>query len=223
MILRALNLKGVAAFYHANSVKTSCTFLEHGALLSRAHVEDHHLSQTPQNSDELDKAYGIWNDVFLDGVDIHARARSNNHYGPVLFVLDVESVLQDPNLEGTLRITRVNPIHWSNGQSESDRYFSSTDEFEASYSFGDFGNMFTFRTDDGLIPLLPHLRRIVFDDPQATKRDVSVFESASEALMAAAKRGGIDIELHKRECSDTCKCVGLYKSKWATFKNMFEA
>ena len=220
-ILKALQLKHVVAFHHANSVKTSCTFLEHGALLSRAHVEKNGLSQTSQSSDSSDKAFGIWNDVFLDGVDIHSRARNNNHYGPVLFVLNFESVLRDKALEGTLRITRENPIYWSNGQNDSDRYYGSVAEFEVAYKFGDFAKMFTFRIDDGRIPLVPHLNRIVLDDPQVTVNGASAYESAKEYLMAAAKRGQTKVEVKKRNCSNGCKCVELYKANWTTLKHMF--
>ena len=66
---------GVTQLHHANTVTTSCTFLEQGGLASRGFVEDRHLSQTAQPaSDEIDKRYGIWHDVFLDHVDIHYRA-----------------------------------------------------------------------------------------------------------------------------------------------------
>lgn len=40
--------KGVQYLYHANTVPTACTFLEHGGLLSRAYIENHSLFQTSQ-------------------------------------------------------------------------------------------------------------------------------------------------------------------------------
>lgn len=61
---RILTSIGAERLHHANTVTTSCTFLEHGALLSRGYVEDHGLKQTYQNSDALDKKFGIWNAVF---------------------------------------------------------------------------------------------------------------------------------------------------------------
>ena len=42
--------KGVQYLYHANTVPTACTFLEHGGLLSRAYVENHSLFQTSQKN-----------------------------------------------------------------------------------------------------------------------------------------------------------------------------
>jgi hypothetical protein len=222
-VLKVLQSRGVTAFYHANSVLTACTFLEVAALLSRGYVEKHKLKQTPQNSDQIDEKYGIWNDIFLDTVDIHDRARRKNHYGPVLFVLNVESVLKDKELEGTLRITRKNPTRWSDGQQPKDRYFETVDEFANSFSFGDFDKHFTFRPESGRIPLASHLNHILLDDPQGSLGDASTFEVAVQALKTAAKRGKIQIEVHKRQCRDACKCLGNYSAEQATQKVMFAA
>jgi hypothetical protein len=84
---------GAVHLHHANSVNTSCTFLEQGGMLSREFVESHKLLQTAQSSDGVDKTYGIWDRIFLDHVDIHdrgGRARGANYYGPVLFIFDIE-------------------------------------------------------------------------------------------------------------------------------------
>lgn len=51
---------GARVLHHANTASTSCTFLEHGALLSRGCVEGRGLSQTAQASDAIDKKFGIW-------------------------------------------------------------------------------------------------------------------------------------------------------------------
>ena len=220
-VLKVLREKSVSHFYHANSVQTSCTFLEHGALLSREYAETHKLKQTPQQSDALDKRYGIWNDIFLDTVDIHDRARRKNHYGPVLFVLKPQSVLTDQSLDGTLRITRRNPVHWSDGQSPKDRYFETSEEFAQNFSFGDFDKHFTFRTKDGKIPLAAHIDHIQLDDPQGSLGDQNVFKNAMAALTAAAKIGQINVTIRKRECRMGCTCLGTYKAEAAFQKTMF--
>ena len=91
---------GAKQLHHANTVRTSCTFLEHGALLSRGFVEDKGLKQTSQYTDALDKKYKIWHRVFLDHVDIHARGgrrKGFNQYGPVLFVFDLGILIDLPN------------------------------------------------------------------------------------------------------------------------------
>lgn len=78
----ALAQHGVTHLHHANTVATSCTFLRSSRLASRGWVDYYRLPQTPQLSDDLDKQFGIWNDVFMDGVDIHRRGRTRNFYGP---------------------------------------------------------------------------------------------------------------------------------------------
>jgi len=59
-VYAVLKQSRVAHLYHANSVTTSCTFLEQGGLLSRGFVQKSGFSQTAQSSDDVDKKYGIW-------------------------------------------------------------------------------------------------------------------------------------------------------------------
>lgn len=108
-------LKGIGAsrLHHANTVTTSCTFLEHGGLLSRGYVESHHLEQTYQPSDDIDQKYGIWDRVFVDHVDIRYRAgrvKGPNQYGPVLFELPLDILLNLPTASDVL-VTKMNPIY----------------------------------------------------------------------------------------------------------------
>lgn len=84
-ILKVLTQKGIRNLHHANSVKTACSFLKSGKLLSRGNLIDLGLSQTNQYTDALDKEHGLWHDVFVDTVNIHDQARRRNLYGPVLF------------------------------------------------------------------------------------------------------------------------------------------
>ena len=56
--------KKLKYFYHANTVRTSCTFIEQNGLMSRGYVEYKGLTQTPQTSDEVDKKFDVWNDIF---------------------------------------------------------------------------------------------------------------------------------------------------------------
>lgn len=77
-VFDALMDKGIDELYHANSVATACQFLRSRSLISRGTVERLGVTQTPQSSDDLDKRYGIWFDVFADSVDIHNRARRAN-------------------------------------------------------------------------------------------------------------------------------------------------
>jgi hypothetical protein len=219
-VLKVLTDNGVKDLVHANSVRTSCTYLTEGALLSRECVEKNGLAQTPQYTDAADKKYGIWNDIFLDTIDIHYRARRKNHYGPVLFQFNPNSVLSDKRLGGTLRITRMNPSNWHDGQSGSDRYFQSARDFAQEFRYGTFGTHLTFRLRDGRLPFDNYLKGIVLDDPQiAGKTDF--FETAHTALIAAAKKGKVEAKIVKRECRDECTCLGTYKAQWHDLKVMF--
>ena len=87
-----LESKGVNELHHANSVATACQFIRSRSLMSRGTVERAGVFQTFQASDDIDKRYSIWFDVFMDSVDIHERARRANAYGPVLFVLDTRII-----------------------------------------------------------------------------------------------------------------------------------
>src|SRR5215472_18675424 len=72
-IYEILKRIGVTHLHHANSVITSCTYLEQGGIVSRGFAEDHGLQQSSQPTDELDKKYGIWHTIFVPHVDIHDR------------------------------------------------------------------------------------------------------------------------------------------------------
>lgn len=224
-VMQVLREKGVAQLFHANSVLTACTFLEHGHLLSRARVQSRGLRQTPQSSDEIDKKFGIFDDIFLDGIDIHARARTKkapNEYGPVLFVFRMDSVFADRALQATLRITRTNPIYWTNEQAEKDRYYSTAQEFASEYRYGDFQKMLTFRVPDGQLTLAPSLQQIVIDDPGMPLGESRALDVAQAALTTAAGRGGINVKVDRRTCSADCICGRRYAANWLRLRTMFE-
>jgi hypothetical protein len=126
----ALQACGVTLLHHANTVVTSCTFLEQRGLASRGYVEHARLVQTPQRSDDLDKKFGIWWDVFTDGVDIHQRRRSRNYYGPVLFSFPLSILLHIPQGAQVL-VTKKNPANWTDGEAPNDWHFGSGAELQA--------------------------------------------------------------------------------------------
>lgn len=47
-----LKEKGIGQLFHANTLKTSLTFIEQKALLSRHYIESNDLLQSRQKSDE---------------------------------------------------------------------------------------------------------------------------------------------------------------------------
>ena len=172
-------------------------------------MEDRQLTQTPQLSDALDKRYAIWHDVFLDSVDIHEQAKARNLYGPVLFRFRLELLL-DEQIR-TIWITRRNPTKWRDQESTEERYFSSVDEFSATYSKGDFGSMFMFRSNGGTLKLHPYLLDIVLDEPNISNDLADVYSHSVGALRASAWQGGLsEIDIRKRECSRYCNCTSQY-------------
>jgi hypothetical protein len=208
-VLQVLKEKKIEHFYHANTVQTSCIFLQHGRLLSRGTVDEKEIPQTSQKSDALDKKYGIWYDIFLDTVDIHARAKLRNLYGPVLFVFDL-GVLEK-NWLSTIWITKKNPSNWKDTDSSSDRYFQSVEEFGKTYKKGDFGSTFILRSAGGVLRLDPHLKEIIVDDPSWEYEGAGVYGQTIGALRASAWQGGLkDISIKKRVCVTDCQCKEDY-------------
>lgn len=208
-VLEVLKKKGIEHFHHANTVQTSCVFLQHGRLLSRGTVDEKGIKQTPQKSDDFDKKYGIWYDVFLDTVDIHARAKSRNFYGPVLFVFGL-GILEEDWL-ASIWITKKNPTDWKDADTPADRYFQSVEEFAKGYSKGNFGSMFMLRSAGGVLRLNPHLEHIIVDDPSWKYEGSDVYAQTIGALRASAWQGGLkDISIRKRECVTDCKCKDQY-------------
>ena len=127
-VCSALAAKGVDEIHHANSVITSCQFLRRGSLLSRGTIQRQSLYQSAQSSDRTDKKFGLWFDVFTDSVDIHARARRANVYGPVLFVLDAAIIAKA--YTGRIWVTKKNPVKWG-ADTPADRWFQTVEDLEA--------------------------------------------------------------------------------------------
>ena len=220
-LLQVLKEKGVDTLYHANTVQTACAFLHQGHLMARGIVDERGLAQTPQQTDDLDKRYGIWYDLFLDGVDIHDRTRRRNYYGPVLFEFDIGLLSQD--WLPSLWVTKSNPQNWKDEDKAADRWFATVDEFSTNYQKGNFDKMFVLRHVGGLLRLQPFLRKIVIDNPNQTIRGVDAYSQAVGALRASARVAGLaDTHIEARVCRDGCKCVELYDEMYAqTLENFF--
>ena len=205
-----LQEKRIDLLYHANSVATSATFLRLGGLASREHVERQGLAQTPQYTDYVDRKFGIWNDVFTDSVDIHARIRNRNQYGPVVFVLDARMLATLP-AEVDVLITKSNPTKWADGQQHADRYFTTAAELSAGLVRGTFDQMITYRIRDGLLPFGTHLQQIVLDDPRVNRPDsIGTFTVTQRALQEAAAVGRVATPVSQRTCDADCKCLPKY-------------
>jgi hypothetical protein len=209
-VLREINADYI---YHANSVATSCTFLERCALLSRGYAEDHNLVQTPQNSDGIDKKYGIWHSIFLDHVDIHyrgGRTKGPNQYGPVLFVFDVNILTTLP--KGVdISVTKKNPVNWIEKEPREKQWFLSSEELAAHISFGDFDKMLVINTASGILNFPNQRLKILLDDP---KRKLSSGEDAyvyaEKRLRDAAAAGNVNLTINSHPCRSDCSCIEKY-------------
>jgi hypothetical protein len=220
-VFEILKEKDVHTIFHANSVITSCQFLRKGALLSRGDIDRKKLYQTPQKSDALDKIYSIWFDVFTDSVDIHERANRANLYGPVLFVLDTDSIRN--SYTGNVWVTKLNPTKW-NGKSHEQRWFTSPEDLRENFVRGRFDQMIVFRHCGGELYLRECLKEIVLDDPQLIneKIDINYYSMAYGALVLAMTEGNFNINIIKRRmCQNYCLCTNDYRSNYEKSRDMY--
>jgi hypothetical protein len=208
-IKKILISKGVNGLYHSNTVETSLSFLKAGGLISRGVCEDLGYPQTPQKSDQLDKDFDIYYDLFFDSVDIHERAHNANYYGPVLFEYDI-SVL-DSIPEGCIRITKSNPVDWNVNASENERYFTNDCELGFCFTKGDFGQHITIKAQNAPLPFI-YLRRIIITNP--CNDYMNYYANAVKAINQSISDNNLDIVLVERDCPDYCKCFNFYSNNY---------
>ena len=216
--------KGIESLNHANSVITSCQFLRYGALISRGIIERKKWRQTEQISDELDKEFSIWNDIFVDSVDIHDRANRANIYGPVLLKLD-SKILKDQYV-GNVWITKSNPIKWHETPYEN-RWFQSVDDLNENFAKGTFDQMIVFRHCGGELPITTYIKEITLDDPKINPKnqeniEFDVYSLAFGALRSSLEEGGIsNVTINKRSCGSFCKCFEDYNNDLKKMARMY--
>lgn len=211
-----MNSKNIRYFFHANSVSTSCSFIEQKGLLSRRAIETRGLLQTPQSSDEIDKQYGVWNDIFLDLFDLHGYFPRQNLYGPVCFVMDNRFLLDNeiPNI----CITKNNPIYWNDFMLENEKYYSSVkeyvDEFEDNMRLKYIQQkMFTIHNTRKIVPFRKYLVKVIVDNPRVKIGDVHLYKEAKQRLIKSLEGSGFSITLlETRTCID-CYCHDNYLNK----------
>ncbi len=209
-VFDALIEKEIDEIHHVNSVATACQFIRSKSLMSRGTVERLGVTQTPQKSDDADKRYGIWFDVFADSVDIHHRARRANAYGPVMFVLDARLI--ERSYTGRIWVTKLNPTKWS-GKTDKQRWFQDKGDLSENLVKGRFDQMLVFRHCGGELPFRGFLKKIVLDDPnRQTAEGVDLYSMAVGTLRLAMADSGIDVPIEKRVCRAGCTCEEEYES-----------
>lgn len=231
--------KGVKNLFHANTVSTAITFINNDALLSRGFVEQNQLHQTLQKSDKEDVEFNVWDDVFVDGLDLHKKYQKANFYGPVLFVLKLDLLLS-PNLKFVL-VTKDNPMYWKKNQTWEDRYYSNIEDVKRDYLTGsklDSRIMFTFRSPMDKIKLSQYLEFVGIDNPRIiinvranqTTRQQRVEEYAKEHLEKALSKNNLSHVSVRYRHADTnifkCSCHWRYtlmnNTNLKEFKRFFE-
>lgn len=209
--------KNVNHLYHANSVLTSLTYINNGGLMSRSFVENSKLIQTSQMSDESDKRFDVYDDIFFDSVDLHSRMNDINYYGPVLFVYSVD-VLDDICSHDVL-ITRENPIYWNDTISDEEKYFTTLPDLRNEFEKGNFCQHITIRHINEKIGF-DKLEKIILDYPGNDK--TTYFEKAKYEIENALKNNHIDIAIETRNCSNDCKCKEKYKESYKCIYDKFK-
>lgn len=203
---------GVTHLYHANTIKTSCTYIKSGGLLSRGAVEQKKLTQTAQSSDMVDKHYKVWDDIFLDSVDLHDYFHRNNHYGPVLFKLNIDVLLYENLPE--LWILKDNPIRWNENQNLNDRYFSSIDELKMDFENERQKKMITLKKTKEIIPFEPYLDSIILDNPFVKIEGIDLYNEGIKIITNCLRDSGIDVNIiSMRQCRGKCYCISNYKNQ----------
>lgn len=204
-VKRSLINAGVDKLYHVNTVVTSLSFINQGGLLSRQTAEIMGVPQTPQSSDDIDREFGIYNDIFFDSVDIHERAKRPNDYGPVMFVYSVDVL--DTLTEYDICITKDNPWRWYGKMSYREKYFTNKNELCVGFVKGEFCQHITVRNISVPLPF-NYLEEIVIDNPGTMNYEL--LREAKGALEAAAKNIGLRIPITVRDCSANCGCHQKY-------------
>ncbi|MFU2421343.1 MAG: hypothetical protein ACM677_00175 [Bacteroides sp.] len=203
----------VEYLYHANTVATSISFLLKGGLLSRGAVEELNYTQTPQKTDDLDKRLGVYFDIFFDSDDIHARAKDLNSYGPVTFVYSIN--ILDTLKDKVVKITKDNPIRWSETTPEEERYFTELIPMQFEYQKGAFRQHLLICDMHEPLSFNPYLVKIIIDNPNID--NTTYFDNAVNAIQTILEKKGINAPLEVRECPADCKC----KQKYKKFKEGF--
>lgn len=201
--------KEIHHLYHANTVRTARTFIEQGGLISRGGVELNGLVQTSQSSDAIDKVFDVWNDVFLDTVDLHTYFGRQNYYGPVLFKLS-SSFLTETELD--VWVTKDNPINWNRNMTDAQKYFTSVGELRKNWDkYQRQRKMITIKNSTEAI-LMEYVQEIIVDNPGVKILETGqvFFNQAVNDLKEAIKVSPPLINKMRTRVCDGCFCRDNY-------------
>lgn len=221
-VMTVLNDYKVTHLYHANTVKTACSYLAYKGLFSRQKMEVKGYPQTAQSSDRIDMKYGIYNDIFFDSCDIHNRAHNVNKYGPVLFVFSNKVIYEACHIA----ITRKNPIYWGNSYqlNENEHYFTNIEDLRAGFCYGNFGQSITFHNQEQVS--FNTLQGIVLDclpdDLLRQEKYKQKWDSAYCRLKYFVKQLNKQVPITLRSCDELCQCSDFYRNNYLEIDRFFD-
>lgn len=211
-----LSKKNFEFFFHANTVKTSCTLIQQEGLLSRGELMARGLPMTEQSSDDVDKQFDVWNDIFFDIVDLHGYFPRQNLYGPVCFKISNKFLLDKelPNI----CITKDNPIYWNLNMVDEEKYYLTVDEYASEFDKSMENHtiqakMFTIHNTAKRIPFKKYLVEVILDNPTVEIDGVELFSIAKEALVSALGEAGFDTNILKVRTCSNCFCKNNYSNQ----------
>ena len=215
-LYRFLDSKKYNYFYHANTIRTSCSLIESNGLLSRGEMESRSLPMSPQSSDEIDKKFDVWNDIFFDLLDLHGYFPRQNYYGPVCFKMSKEFLL-DKDLQN-ICITKNNPIYWKDKMSLEEKYYSSVDEYISEFESNMRNKviqtkMFTIHNTSKIIPFNKYLVEILLDNPPLRLGELSLFNVARQELLTSLENARMNPHILKVRTCLNCLCIHNYLNK----------
>ena len=179
------------------------------AIITRS-SGDMGLIQTSQISDNDDKKYDVYYDIFFDSVDIHKRTNKLNHYGPLTFVYDLDVIDSLP--EGSVKITKKNPIHWTEDMCDNEKYFTDVNELEFCFQKGNFGQHITLICQHHPVSF-DYLCKIILDNPNLrSDKDRRILNNSRFYIAKTLEKYGVMVPLVNRECSDHCYCSFQYNN-----------
>lgn len=206
----ALTENGIEYLYHANTVETAISYFRLGNLASREYLEKNTLPQTGQPmSDDIDKDYGIFNDLFLNFTDFHEYFKKPNRYGPILFEFKLEEIFQLLiNSKCIANLTNTQPHKWRSTKSEEERWTTDYNtRLIRPYSSG------RLTWPDLVINIEPPflgmnlVNRMIIDGHPSSKNFGSNFEKVIKDLM---EKQGLNFPIEHRECAiPACICKNV--------------
>ena len=163
------------------------------------------------NSDEIDKLFGVWNDIFLDTVDLHGYFPRQNLYGPVAFKIRTEFML---NKDYDIWITKDNPINWNREDANKERYFENVRELRDNWdNYQRQWKMVTIKNQNNPI-LFDYVEEVIVDDPRVKKGDTIYFNECVRILKEALLvNPPLKNRFKTRQCNN-CFCRNTHKASY---------